>query len=150
VPDPTPRMSGSTTESDLKGGRPQSPRASSQPEPPEETQKESGDIPITIEHDPLSAKLGVGPSSLTFIMVPRNPFTTVEFSGDAESQSDSAVATEDQAIRRSPPAPCPPPLSSQASVHPEAQRLWEAVRSSGLTPDTEVRELANIGQRLAE
>jgi hypothetical protein len=141
-------MPSSTAEGDLGKDQPLSPWAYPLPDSSEESSKESGDVPVVVEHKPPSSGLGEDVSSHAFILVPRNPLTTVGSSSDAESQSDSVASAKDPAGQLPSPAQRPPPPSDPITVDPKAKRLWDAIRASGLNRDTQVHELVEIGRCL--
>jgi hypothetical protein len=140
---PSPRAEGSIGE-----GADVEPPLSPQPESPKKTPLEPTVEPIVIDLE-LSAPGAVEDDSTQgFVLVPRNPFTHPESSSDSESGSDLEAKDVHPSDECPPSLSCPPASSSGVRADPNAQKLWDAIRMSGIDPEAQTQKLVEIGRRL--
>jgi hypothetical protein len=140
---PSPR-----TEVPIDKGTDAKPQLSPQPESPKETPLEPSAEPIVIDFDPPAPGAVKDDSTQGFVLVPRNPFTHPESLRDSESRSDSAAKDACPFGKRAPSPSRAPPTSSGTKVDPNAQRLWDVIRGSGLNPEAQTQKLVEIDRRL--
>jgi hypothetical protein len=125
-----------------------SPRVPTQVEVPEETPKVAISTPIAMVDEPPNSGLGEGPSLTAYIRIPQNPLTIDVSSSDSESILHPTQDPVEDTCPLTPPVLHSPKSSSRTPADPEGQKLSEALRPTGLNPDTEVQELEAISRHL--